>query len=102
MAKAKTSASTSKAAKDTKSKVAKQDKALLAAEGEEIIITKEAKSDSEVKEYSVNKTYKKGETVYHKVWDDTGEVLEVGITEDGIKKVKIAFEKVGLKTLRMS
>jgi hypothetical protein len=39
--------------------------------------------------------------VYHKVWDDTGEVLEVGTTDDGINKMKVAFEKVGVKNLRM-
>ncbi len=53
------------------------------------------------REYSMTETFKKGELVYHKVWDDTGEVLEVGITDDGINKMKVAFEKVGLKNLRM-
>ena len=47
-------------------------------------------------------TFEKGEMVFHKVWDDTGEVIEVGTTDDGINKMKVAFEKVGIKTLRMA
>ena len=56
----------------------------------------------EVREYSVTDTFDKGDMVYHKVWDDTGEVIEVGTTDDGINKMKVAFEKVGMKTLRMA
>jgi len=55
----------------------------------------------ETREYSVTETFAKGEMVYHKIWDDTGEVLEIGTTEDGINKMKVAFEKVGVKNLRM-
>ncbi len=61
-----------------------------------------SKKKSEVKEYSVTDTFEKGEMVYHKVWDDTGEVIDVGTTDDGINKIKVAFEKVGIKTLRMA
>jgi transcription elongation factor GreA-like protein len=61
-----------------------------------------SKKKSEVREYSVTDTFDKGEMVYHKVWDDTGEVIEVGTTDDGINKIKVAFEKVGIKTLRMA
>ena len=57
-----------------------------------------SKKKSEVKEYSVTDTFEKGEMVYHKVWDDTGEVIDVGTTDDGINKIKVAFEKVGIKT----
>jgi len=39
--------------------------------------------------------------VYHKIWDDVGEVIEIGNTDDGISKMKVAFEKVGIKSLRM-
>lgn len=60
-----------------------------------------AKKKSEVKEYSVTETFEKGDMVFHKVWEDTGEVIEVGSTDDGINKMKVAFEKVGIKTLRM-
>lgn len=61
-----------------------------------------SKKKSEVKEYSVTDTFEKGEMIYHKVWDDTGEVIDVGTTDDGINKIKVAFEKVGIKTLRMA
>ena len=61
-----------------------------------------SKKKSEVKEYSVTDTFEKGEMVYHKVWDDTGEVIDVGTTDDGNNKIKVAFEKVGIKTLRMA
>lgn len=63
---------------------------------------KKAKPASgEAKEYSVTEIFAKGDMVYHKVWDDTGEVIEIGTTEDGISKMKVAFEKVGVKNLRM-
>ena len=61
-----------------------------------------SKKKSEVREYSVTDTFEKGEMVFHKVWDDTGEVIEIGTTDDGINKMKVAFEKVGIKTLRMA
>ena len=61
-----------------------------------------SKKKSEVKDYSVTDTFEKGDMVFHKVWDDTGEVIEVGTTDDGINKMKVAFEKVGIKTLRMA
>ena len=40
--------------------------------------TDDSKKKSEVREYSVTETYEKGEMVSHKVWDDVGEVIEVG------------------------
>ncbi len=55
----------------------------------------------EAREYSVTESFAKGDMVYHKVWDDTGEVIETGTTDDGINKMKVAFEKVGVKNLRM-
>ena len=61
-----------------------------------------SKKKNEVREYSVTDTYEIGNMVYHKVWDDTGEVIDIGITDDGINKMKVAFEKVGIKTLRMA
>ena len=47
-----------------------------------------SKKKSEVREYSVTDTFEKGEMVFHKVWDDTGEVIEQvllagGKAEDG-------------------
>ena len=70
----------------------------IGASGEEVIITKSETN----RDYSAKETYKKGEMVYHKVWDDVGEVIEVGTTDDGINKMKVAFEKVGIKTLVMA
>lgn len=64
--------------------------------------TEDSKKKSEAREYSVTETFEKGEMVFHRVWDDTGEVIEVGSTDDGINKMKVAFEKVGIKTLRMA
>lgn len=64
--------------------------------------TDDLKKKSEVREYSVTETYEKGDMVSHKVWEDVGEVIEVGTTDDGINKMKVAFEKVGIKTLRMA
>ncbi len=61
-----------------------------------------SKKKSEVREYAVTDSYEKGDMVFHKIWDDTGEVIEVGTTDDGINKIKVAFEKVGIKTLRMA
>jgi hypothetical protein len=49
----------------------------------------------------MTETFLKGDMVYHKVWDDTGEVIEVGTTDDGINRMKVAFEKVGVKNLRI-
>jgi transcription elongation factor GreA-like protein len=63
---------------------------------------KRDKVNSETRrEYSAAEVYEEGECIYHKTWDDVGEILEVGITEDGIKKIRVQFEKVGLKTLCM-
>jgi hypothetical protein len=68
---------------------------------EEPVTRKKVKVSGETREYSVTESFAKGDMVYHKIWDDTGEVLEIGTTEDGINKMKVAFEKVGVKNLRM-
>ncbi len=62
---------------------------------------KEKAAQGEPKEYSSSEVYEEGERIFHKIWDDVGEVLEVGTTEDGIRKMKVHFEKVGVKNLRM-
>lgn len=62
---------------------------------------KKDKLEEAPKEYSMDGTYNVGDKIYHKIWDDTGEVLEVGTTEDGIRKIKVHFEKVGIKTLKV-
>ncbi|PKL48016.1 MAG: hypothetical protein CVV42_11065 [Candidatus Riflebacteria bacterium HGW-Riflebacteria-2] len=72
------------------------------AASEEVAPKKKGKTTSgEAREYSVTETFAKGDIVYHKIWDDTGEVIETGTTDDGINKMKVAFEKVGVKNLRM-
>ena len=75
------------------------------AVSEEVVASSSTKkvrpASGEAKEYSVTEIFAKGDMVYHKVWDDTGEVIEIGTTEDGINKMKVAFEKVGVKNLRM-
>lgn len=72
-----------------------------AATGEETVIRKVKGAADEPKEYSADAVFSKGDIVYHKIWDDTGEVIEVGSTDDGLNKIKVAFTKVGLKNLRM-
>jgi hypothetical protein len=72
------------------------------AASEESVTKKKGKAPAgEAREYSVTGTFAKGDIVYHKIWDDTGEVLEIGTTDDGINRMKVAFEKVGVKNLRM-
>lgn len=51
--------------------------------------------------YSPTAAFEEGDTVYHEIWDDEGEVIEIGSTEDGIRKMRVQFTKVGLKTLCM-
>lgn len=72
-----------------------------AASEEKATNKKKVEAGVDAREYSMTESFKKGELVYHKVWDDTGEVLEIGTTDDGINKMKVAFEKVGVKNLRM-
>ena len=55
----------------------------------------------EPREYSASEIFEEGDFVYHKIWDDTGEVVEVGTTDDGVRKMKVNFEKLGIKNLRM-
>jgi hypothetical protein len=59
------------------------------------------KATGDRRDYSVNEVYEEGEIIYHKIWDDVGEIMEVGTTEDGVRKMKVHFEKVGVKNLRM-
>jgi transcription elongation factor GreA-like protein len=62
---------------------------------------KERSSSEDRRDYQCEEIYEEGEVVYHKTWDDVGEVIETGLTEDGIRKMKVQFEKVGIKTLCM-
>jgi len=62
---------------------------------------REKGTTGERRDYSPTEVYSEGETIYHKNWDDIGEIIEVGVTEDGIRKIRVQFEKIGLKTLCM-
>ncbi len=66
------------------------------------VAEEDVQKNENARNYSITESYEKGEIVFHKVWDDYGEVIEVGNTDDGINKMKVAFEKVGLKSLRMN
>lgn len=64
-------------------------------------IKKKEKVAGARRDYDPKETFEEGENVYHKIWDDEGEVIEAGVTEDGIRKIRVQFGKVGLKTLCM-
>ncbi len=65
--------------------------------------TKEAKlKTSGATEYTPNANYTVGQIVYHEGWQDEGPVVEVGKTEDGVEKVIVDFEEIGLKHLVMN
>ncbi len=51
--------------------------------------------------YDPTSTYKNGDQLYHKYWEDTGTVVDTGATEDGVKKMVVNFETVGEKKLIM-
>lgn len=52
-------------------------------------------------EYSISSTYKVNDVIYHKVFDDIGTVLDIGITKDNEKKMTVNFKKTGKKRLIM-
>ncbi|HBC73564.1 MAG: hypothetical protein A2008_09640 [Candidatus Wallbacteria bacterium GWC2_49_35] len=52
-------------------------------------------------EYSISSTYKVNDVIYHKVFDDIGTVLDIGITKDNEKKMTVSFKKTGKKRLIM-
>jgi len=66
-----------------------------------VVSKKKAVAPGEPREYVSSDIFQEGERIYHKIWDDVGEIIEAGVTEDGIKKIRVQFEKVGLKTLCM-
>ena len=51
--------------------------------------------------YDSRQSFKKGEKIYHKFWEETGKIMETGTTEDGVKKMLVQFETVGEKKLIM-
>lgn len=62
---------------------------------------KAAEPSGKARDYDPSESYDVGEMIMHKNWDDVGEVKEVGATNDGFKKMKVQFTKVGIKILIM-
>ena len=58
-------------------------------------------SKSKVKKYDPRKFYMIGERIYHDGFDDTGDIVGVGMTNDGVQKIVVEFEKHGKKRLVM-
>jgi len=52
-------------------------------------------------EYNISTTYKVNDVIYHKVFDDIGTVVDIGITRDNEKKMTVNFKKTGKKRLIM-
>ncbi|MCK5683315.1 hypothetical protein KAJ27_04310 [bacterium] len=65
------------------------------------VILEEKKASEEVTDYEPSKVYEDGDKIFHKIWNDTGVVLETGETEDGIKKMVVEFEETGKRRLVM-
>ena len=49
--------------------------------------------------YSPSKSYKVGEPIYHKDWDDFGRVVSKETLSTGQKSIAVEFQKSGLKKL---
>lgn len=64
-------------------------------------VEKPGKAAGSPVDYDPKAQYQEGDRIFHRIWDDVGEVKEVGLTSDGIKKIKVQFEKVGTKILVM-
>jgi hypothetical protein len=52
-------------------------------------------------DYDLTKEFKVNDLIFHKEFDDTGRVIEVGVTRDNEKKMVVEFQKVGRKRLIM-
>lgn len=70
---------------------------LLQLKTEEDIMT-----TKKVKKYDPNASYKIGEIIEHPIFKEKGEIIAIGMTTDGIKKMTVKFEKSGEKRLIMS
>lgn len=87
-----------------KKKTAKKKTKKASAKGKSLVTQHRSEgkqASAKAKVYSPGDTYKKGELVFHPVWGDEGPVVEIGATEDGIQKVIVDFEEIGLKHLVM-
>lgn len=100
----------------TKKKEKKEEEVIQQPEeqaAEEIEDTEQDGSDAEDQEvssdsrkvvsqaYEMAKSFKKGDKLYHAVWEEEGVVEETGLTEDGFKKMIVRFPKKGRKKLIM-
>lgn len=50
-------------------------------------------------DYDPVKSFRVGQVVYHKVWDDKGEVLKKEISPSGRHVITVDFNRLGQKTL---
>ena len=50
-------------------------------------------------DYEPHKNFQIGQLVYHRVWDDKGEVLKKEVTSSGRNSILVAFNRLGEKTL---
>ncbi len=50
-------------------------------------------------EYSKEKTFTVGQTIYHAEWDDYGKVMAKQRMSNGIQAITVAFEKTGERRL---
>ncbi|MDD2715495.1 MAG: hypothetical protein PHW04_06330 [Candidatus Wallbacteria bacterium] len=51
------------------------------------------------KEYKPTSNYMIDDVIFHPVFNESGVVVEAGMTTDGIKKITVDFPKVGKKRL---
>ncbi len=50
-------------------------------------------------DYAPEKSFQIGQVVYHKVWDDSGEVMKKEISSSGRHFITVEFNRLGQKTL---
>ncbi|MDD5090005.1 MAG: hypothetical protein PHQ23_03725 [Candidatus Wallbacteria bacterium] len=55
--------------------------------------------EKKVKEYDPEKSYIMGEHIFHKGFDEIGEIVGTGMTTDQIKNIVVVFPKAGQKRL---
>ncbi len=49
--------------------------------------------------YSPDKSFKVGESIYHKNWDDFGKVISKDVLSNGQSSITVEFQKLGNKKL---
>ena len=63
--------------------------------------TKEKATMKNAVEYTIYGTYRINDVIHHNSFDDTGTVVDIGVTKDNEKKMIVEFPKVGRKRLIM-